>query len=195
MRKIVVVLLIFMFVVLPTFAGAVIIDLPDSNGLGFFRDTETMLTWMDVNNYTGMTFNEVAFALQGSGYHIARRAELITLLSSADSNLYDYWASIMGDMPGPSGRAIRGMYDTDLTLNTEGAAFIFEDTSANPTPNWFFSDAYIADRDVTKNDAIGAWIVSDRASSSSSVPEPATMVLLGLGMTGLAHFRKRQLCS
>jgi predicted metal-dependent phosphotriesterase family hydrolase len=54
-------------------ANALIININDVNGVGYFKDTDTGYTWMDVDNFTNMNYFEVENALTGTDFHIGDR--------------------------------------------------------------------------------------------------------------------------
>jgi len=78
----------------------------------------------------------------------------------------------------------KNMYGKAINLNPEDFAF---------GPNGYediFAAVYITGLETPINGKYSIWAADDK-NSASPVPEPATMLLLGSGLVGLAGFRRR----
>ncbi|MBI9090668.1 MAG: FG-GAP repeat protein [Desulfobacterium sp.] len=82
-------IVLFVFLLLPALSTAEIVDLPKVNGIGYFMDTQTGYTWVDVDTfywpYTSYTGILAANAL-GEGFHITSSQELDILLQNIHGN-------------------------------------------------------------------------------------------------------------
>ncbi|MCP4404143.1 MAG: hypothetical protein GY801_43405, partial [bacterium] len=58
---------------------ATLIDLDDVDGKGYFKDSETQMIWMDLDNFFGMTYGEAHAMLDGTGFSLATHAQMATL--------------------------------------------------------------------------------------------------------------------
>lgn len=197
--RVILVLTIGMF----AFAGntnAAIADLPDANGIGYFKDLSTGYTWMDVDNFLGMTYAEIESSLSGTDFQIASNDEMQGLLASAPLAFsYSYTAehiatfneyySIMGgsgwggDPNNPTNtdwfRIIWGMYE-DLSPTIQWSYYTTGPGIYNPSNmGWAGSSGY------TESYALGAFVVD-----STPVPVPAALYLLGSGIVGLVVSRR-----
>jgi len=102
-----IVVLSFLFVFA---ADADTIDLRDREGIGYFADTDTGLTWIDVDTYFGMTYAAIQSALP-AGYSIATYSQILGLHGSLPHSGYADWAPRVGDSNRVVTRLVWGFYD------------------------------------------------------------------------------------
>ena len=151
-------------------AQAVLIDLPAVNGFGYFRDTQSGYTWMDLNNYRGLTYGEIRSALVGTGFHIATETEVRDMTISAGSA--DDIISITGGMGGIPW----GVYETPSSTYFLYSAWYHGNPSDCLYGQWFITER---DQGVAQDSRLvgypGIWIVNP---TSSSVPDRSNSILL-----------------
>jgi hypothetical protein len=156
---------------------------------GSFRDTDTGYLWRTLGQYDGMDYGTAVNALP-TGYHVASEAELATLTTAApvDSTnpaVFDQLAAVMGASYDPDNPMIWGFYgdgtryawtddweDTWTSNAANASGWADADTGLVPAG---FSDPYLSIFAV------------DTAAAQTSVPEPATLALVGLGLAGIAR--------
>jgi hypothetical protein len=181
-------------------AGAAIIDLPDVKGIGYFYDTVTKYTWMDVDNaYVGKSFNEAETAIKGTIWQIATYDVLKTMLDQVPGgDAFDHYSKIMGYTTegDPVYRVIQGNYENgDSSKLSYASAWMIEGDSGwayvDPIPScipgW---DGIPWSRD-TEISSIGVWVFTKETVCPSTVPIPAAAWLLGSGLVGLFGARKK----
>lgn len=208
MRKNLLVFGLVLFMTSP--ANALIIDLPDVDGLGYFKDTNTGYTWLDVDNFSEvLTKDDYMTELFGTGFHLANLSEVLELQQSIPLNpeSFNTHFEIMGgvsyfsagvgssacigtsdgqvfcpDPPEPQ-RAITGYYDD------EGGGENLSISTWYATENeWRYRDfnGFI----FAGQPSHGAFVVN--SLNEPVVPEPSTLLLFGSGLLG-AFIRKRYL--
>ena len=205
MKKNILILIVAITCLFVSNAHALIIDLPDVDGLGYFKDTNTGYTWMDVDNFFHVPTKEMyATQLFGTGFHLANLSELTELQGSIPLNQtsFDYHFDVMGGqisrLPGglcwtnpdgttgctpPPPDAIVGFYDNGSGLSK--AAWVEADDE------WKFEEFYFHPSGLFG--AVGPYIEGAFVVDSVRqpiVPEPSTMLLFGAGLLG-AFIRKR----
>jgi hypothetical protein len=143
-------------------------------------------------------------------YHFSTISQTVT--NYGYSNLYFAWAAVLEDPGHPSvAEPFFSLYLKDLTTNTVLYSQAF-DSSQNlsifktGTSDWLYTDWQAVAMSVTQGHdlqliltaadcgygAHGGYAYLDNIGHNVvTTPEPTTMLLLGLGLVGLAGFRKR----
>ncbi|MCG8685525.1 MAG: PEP-CTERM sorting domain-containing protein [Desulfobacterales bacterium] len=190
MKKIILLTAISLFLL--SFSAPVyssIIDGPDIGGQGTFIDEQTNLLWMDVDNYFGMSFNEVKASLIGTGFEIATYAQVQSLFISAGTR-YSHIAGIMGDAPAYGDRVIMGVYYYENPVLTGGDTGVvgkgYLHSNNGDFDLMWLTVPYI-DPDISFP-LQGAFVVK---SFSATTPEPTTMLLFGFGILGFVGVNRR----
>jgi len=170
-------LLLLAFAISP--ARATIIDVADSGGYGYFMDTDTGYTWLDMDNFFGMSYNQMVTVATSLGFTVATSTEVSQLLGSLPltGGEWSSYSSVMGSAP--SRNLIWGAYDIGSTT-THGWQYAYDyDTS------WHYGSG---SNDVIYNVGtvhadLNIWAYS--TSFSASVPETTSLLLMALGLIGL----------
>ncbi len=191
MKKIWVILLVMVFIMaVGGNSMASIIDSPDVNGFGTFQDLNTGRIWLDMDNFFEKSTTEMVAAATAAGFTFATKADVEQLLYSLPLTGGEWpgYKAIMGDAP--NRELIWGSYFE--TSSTVGWAWAYDyETSWNimDSTYWFSLMSW----DSIPNEGTGSADLNIWAYRSGRipVPEPATMLLIGLGLVGLAGFRKR----
>jgi hypothetical protein len=168
--------------------SADIVDLPDENGKGYFKDTATGRTWMDVDTFLNMSYNEIAAEIATTDFHIANYDELLSLQSSiapTSATEFDSFAAIIGGSETGFTRyvneipvqetIISGWWDdSDQSFDDPdkaGMSWIYNwQLTWHNTPNSYDKASSLSNT--------GAWVVT-------AAPEPISSVLFLLGGAGL----------
>jgi len=180
------------FLINPAISYGSVIDLSDVNGFGYFQDSATGFTWMDVDNFLNMTFSEVSSLIQGSGFSIATRAQLEQLHNSSGDS-YSTLAPIMGDSSQGDTGIMWGLYDH--SLNPTG--FYAWSWLRDHEESWSYDDVSgipVEGGDLSEYTALGAWVVATSTFTPlpSAVPIPPALWLFGSGLIGLIGMARRK---
>lgn len=178
---------------------ATIVDLPDRNGAGYFYDTDTGYTWLDIDALgTSKSFNEFADILLGSPFHIATYAELRemhihALAGKPLPDNFSYWGEVMGLAYEEGLPFIWGLYDNGIQ-GQYASAWVGEIapdwTYVDPEPTGFFPSWPPYDRDNIQS-GIGVWAVSHDIPNPFPTPDQSmSMLLLCTGLVGLALLKR-----
>ncbi len=163
-----------------------------STGALTFADQSTGLTWIKVDTFWGLSYNEIAAGLTGSGFTFATFSQVQTLFADAGNPAtepeYDSLAAAMGGAwsggTEPTGREIIwGDYLSDSS--GENWAWSFSPNSGGGA--WASANEGYP-LDFTYAD-LGAWVVQ---AGAASIPDHASSwLLLGLSAVGLLACRQR----
>jgi len=161
---------------------AMIVDLADVNGLGYFMDDSTGRVWMDVDNFLGMSYYDVVNFLDGTGFRLATYSELIEMHGGTYPIDYPYLADVMGDsfeiVP-----MIAGIYGDPKNGTVQGSYLVGPDGR-----DWQYDLFAPAGEGASW---VGAWVID--MPNSYAVPEPATILMMGSAFLGCFFFRKKSL--
>ena len=181
--RLIILSIIFLTVGLLGQAKATIVDFSDVNGFKTFQDQNTGRIWLDLNNFSFKTYDEMRTAAIASGFTVAGYEHVNQLLSSLPDPRANWnsYSSIMGSSA--SRNIIWGGYaDLDIELHNWAWAFSYDSEwkfDSKGYPNNYITNSFDGDMNI--------WAYK---SGSKAIPEPATMFLLGLGLGGLAGGRR-----
>lgn len=170
--------------------ASIIINVPDIAGYGVFEDTSTSLVWLDLDNFSGKSYNEMAAAAIAAGFTVATRAELDPLLASLplpNAATWDSYAAIMGQSP--TRPVIFGSYGPVSPENVVGFSYAFRgDTAWTYFDNTVGAPTKFPDWPADMN----IWAFRASPTTGDEVPEPASLMLIGSGLVTLVAARRRQ---
>jgi hypothetical protein len=146
-----------------------------------FIDTNTGIEWVDTDSFFNQSFATVSSLISGSGVRYGSNAEAATLLSSFAGLAGSAWDAVWNIAVG-SGRDSRiwsrALGETFWVW--EGDASIQSDTTQGTS--WNTNSYTYVD--------MGHYLVV--GSNDGSVPAPAPIALLGLGLAAIGFVRKHK---
>jgi hypothetical protein len=186
MKKLLALLFVTLFLLFGSYNSmANVQDGPIVGGFGTFQDQNTGRIWLYMASFSNMSTTDMVAAASVAGFTFATEGDVSQLLNSLPltGGEWSSYADIMGRAPNRD--LIWGSYYMSAT--TYGWAYAYNgDTSWTISPvntPWTF----IENAD-TPNADMNIWAYQ---SGNTSVPEPTTMLLLGLGLVGIAGVKRK----
>lgn len=168
--------------------SAAVINSTPIGGLNTFQDTNTGRTWVDLDNYFGLSYLDMKANVESKGFIVADLAAVEQLLNSLPLTGGEWatYAAIMGRAPNRD--LIWGAYlpegaTVSWAWSFEGdTAWSYEDTSGldlNGVPNAGGPDA-----------DMNIWAYTE--NGAGAIPEPATFGLAGSAVLAMLALRLRR---
>jgi hypothetical protein len=214
MKKVLTVLMFFFWILSkPSFA--LIVDLPDENGLGYFKDTRSGYTWMDLKNTTFTNLTGAQSLLDQQGFIWADEQVLRTMVESAmegpqlsefsyignDNQTFYYLTDsayylnkvMGGETPNYEDTNVAGLFAVD-DLHFGFALYRDHYTSLLQPTGWQFSyHPYEYEGasfyDQTWGESLALWAYKPESMGSVHSPEPMTLISM---LSGLGLFLRRK---
>ena len=178
----------------PMTANAVLID----NG-SYTTDTANGLEWLDLSLTRGMSVTDALAAYSGAGYYYADDALVSGLLASFGIT-YNFSVGTLVALTPTLEASTSFLALLGLTINDGGGATLGSFALAGLGRSGYLCisngrcgpASFVNDFDLSSRSGdfrVGIFLVR----AASSVPEPGTLALLGLGLAGLGFARRRKL--
>ena len=157
-----------------------------NNANGTFTDTTSGYVWKTLSQFNNMNYN-TAVASLSPGFHAASATELATLTTDDPA----IPANFTADYNAMGASSTRGLIWGFFGNGTEWAWKFSYDTTwytNDSTANGWASLNYAVSPSSAYSD-LGLFAVNTGATTS--VPEPTSLAILGLGLVGLVGFRRK----
>jgi hypothetical protein len=171
-------------------AQASIIDAANVGGFRTFQDLNTSRIWLDMDNFYNQSPASMISAASAQGFTLATRTDVEQLTASlplTDSQWFSY-VPVMGRAP--NREIVWGAYD-DGSTSSVGWAWAYSIDNS-----WTIYDYAQGPNTVPNGGGLEAdmnlWAYKAAGIETNAVPEPASMLLFGLGGAGMLLRRSRQ---
>ena len=189
LRKHLVTAALFALLAAPSAASASVVAFADVNGFQTFQDTNNGRVWLQLDNFFDQSYNVMAAAATAAGFTVATNAEVHGLLDTLPLTGGEWggYAATMGSSLGsPMNRdLIWGAY-VPVVADQVSWAFAFSSMT-----DWAYADGTSFPLDSVPNPDMNLWAYLS-GQTQTSVPEPATLMLLGAGLAGIGAARRRK---